>query len=52
MNSNHLKHMRDTLWLSLAQDKWDIVVVGGGITGAGIFRNAAKLGYKTLLLVR
>ncbi|MCL4517020.1 MAG: glycerol-3-phosphate dehydrogenase/oxidase [Firmicutes bacterium] len=29
---------------------WDLVVVGGGITGAGIFREAAGLGLKVLLL--
>ena len=29
---------------------WDIIVVGGGITGAGIIEEASKKGYKTLLL--
>jgi glycerol-3-phosphate dehydrogenase len=29
---------------------WDLVVVGGGITGAGIFRLATSLGLKVLLL--
>ncbi len=29
---------------------WDLVVVGGGITGAGIFREAARLGLRVLLL--
>ncbi len=29
---------------------WDIVVVGGGMTGAGVFREAARAGYRTLLL--
>jgi len=29
---------------------WDIIVVGGGITGAGIFREAVRAGLKTLLL--
>ncbi|MBF0301893.1 MAG: glycerol-3-phosphate dehydrogenase/oxidase [Desulfamplus sp.] len=29
---------------------WDIVVVGGGITGAGIFREAVRMGLQTLLL--
>ncbi|MBF0260059.1 MAG: FAD-dependent oxidoreductase, partial [Desulfamplus sp.] len=31
-------------------DNWDMVVVGGGITGAGIFREAVRMGLKTLLL--
>ncbi|MFV1873512.1 MAG: glycerol-3-phosphate dehydrogenase/oxidase [Oleiphilus sp.] len=31
-------------------EQWDLVVVGGGITGAGIFREAAKLGLKVLLV--
>lgn len=29
---------------------WDVVVVGGGITGAGIFRQAVHQGHKTLLV--
>jgi glycerol-3-phosphate dehydrogenase len=29
---------------------WDIIVVGGGITGAGIYREAVRAGLKTLLL--
>lgn len=29
---------------------WDLIVIGGGITGAGIFREAQKNGIKTLLL--
>ena len=30
--------------------EWDVIVVGGGITGAGIFRQSVHLGYKTLLV--
>lgn len=30
--------------------KWDIIVIGGGITGAGIFVEALKQGYSVLLL--
>lgn len=45
-----LKESRESLWRSLTYETWDIVVVGGGVTGAGIFRNASKLGYKTLLV--
>src|SRR5690606_36030287 len=29
---------------------WDVIVVGGGITGAGILREAVRMGYKTLLV--
>ncbi len=31
-------------------DEWDIIVVGGGATGLGIAVDAAKRGFKTLLL--
>ncbi len=31
-------------------ESWDVVVVGGGITGAGIFRQSVHQGYKTLLV--
>ncbi len=51
---------RDQLWSSLQanankpeeqQDScWDLIVVGGGITGAGILREAARRGLKTLLV--
>lgn len=34
----------------MAQPQWDIIVVGGGITGAGIFKLASQLGLKTLLV--
>jgi len=29
---------------------WDLVVIGGGITGAGVLREAVRRGYKTLLI--
>lgn len=37
---------------SLAELKkpWDIIVVGGGITGAGVFREGARVGLRCLLL--
>lgn len=41
---------RESAWESLAEQKWDIVVVGGGITGAGILREATRLGFRTLLV--
>ncbi|CAM3710929.1 glycerol-3-phosphate dehydrogenase/oxidase [Parendozoicomonas haliclonae] len=33
-----------------AGQEWDVIVVGGGITGAGILREAARCGLKALLL--
>ncbi len=29
---------------------WDLVIIGGGITGAGVLREAARCGLKTLLI--
>ena len=43
------KNWREQIWQNLDQP-WDIVVVGGGITGAGILREATRLGLKTLLV--
>ena len=40
---------RDQLPTQLAQE-WDIVIVGGGITGAGILLEAARRGLKVLLV--
>lgn len=40
---------RSQLWSQLDQN-WDLIVVGGGITGAGIFRRAVSGGLKTLLI--
>lgn len=34
----------------LANSQWDVVVIGGGITGAGIMLEAARRGLKVLLL--
>ncbi|MEZ5571026.1 MAG: glycerol-3-phosphate dehydrogenase/oxidase [Halioglobus sp.] len=43
---------RDTLWQTLqnGDTNWDLVIVGGGIIGAGILREAARRGIKTLLV--
>ena len=40
---------REQIWQHLDQP-WDIVIVGGGITGAGILREATRLGLKVLLV--
>lgn len=29
---------------------WDLIVIGGGITGAGVLWEATRLGLKTLLV--
>lgn len=36
----------------LARKEWDVLLIGGGITGAGIFSEASRVGLKTLLVER
>lgn len=43
------KGWRDTIWSQIKQD-WDMIVIGGGITGAGVVRTATTAGLKTLLV--
>jgi len=43
------ENWRDTVWADIDQE-WDIVIVGGGITGAGILREATRLGLHALLI--
>ncbi len=43
------KNWRERVWAEL-DGGWDIVVIGGGITGAGILREAARLGLRVLLV--
>jgi len=40
---------RETLWSQLCQP-WDVLIIGGGITGAGILREASQLGLRSLLV--
>jgi len=40
---------RAEAWSDLNQP-WDIIIIGGGITGAGILREAARAGLRALLL--
>jgi glycerol-3-phosphate dehydrogenase len=40
---------RDRIWSELSET-WDVIVVGGGITGAGILREAARNGWRVLLV--
>ncbi len=45
---------RDEVWAQLEGDgqEWDLIVIGGGITGAGILREGTRLGLHTLLVER
>ncbi len=43
------KGWRQKTWLDLQQD-WDLLIIGGGITGAGIMRRSVQEGYRTLLV--
>ncbi|HKZ53910.1 MAG TPA: glycerol-3-phosphate dehydrogenase/oxidase [Anaerolineales bacterium] len=40
---------RDQAWSELSQP-WDMIVIGGGITGAGVLREAARAGLRVLLV--
>ena len=41
---------RDDAWAALAGERWDVLVVGGGITGAGILAEAARRGLRAALV--
>ncbi|MCP4360316.1 MAG: glycerol-3-phosphate dehydrogenase/oxidase [Chloroflexi bacterium] len=43
------QNWRSEIWSQLDQE-WDLLIVGGGITGAGILREASHLGLKALLV--
>lgn len=43
------KSWRSQVWSHLDRE-WDIIIIGGGITGAGILREASRCGIKTLLV--
>ncbi|MGE5334911.1 MAG: glycerol-3-phosphate dehydrogenase/oxidase [Nitrososphaerota archaeon] len=42
---------RDAIWQRMG-GPWDIIIIGGGITGAGLLREAAHLGLRALLVER
>lgn len=42
------QNWRDTLWSQLGED-FDLIIIGGGITGAGILREATRLGLRAVL---
>lgn len=41
---------REAAWSRLVNEKWDLLIIGGGITGAGVAREAARRGLKTALI--
>jgi len=41
---------RESILKSIVQEDWDVIIIGGGITGAGIFREAARRNLKVLLV--
>lgn len=41
---------RADAWERVLHDEWDLIVIGGGITGAGVAREAARRGLRTLLV--
>jgi glycerol-3-phosphate dehydrogenase len=43
------KNWREKIWKSI-QGPWDILIIGGGITGAGILREATRIGLHSLLV--
>jgi len=43
------KGWRNSIWQNIDRD-WDILIIGGGITGAGVFRKAVTAGLQTLLV--
>ena len=45
------RERRAATWNGLSR-AWDVIVVGGGITGAGVAREAARHGLSTLLVDR
>lgn len=43
------ENWREEIWQNLDQE-WDLLIIGGGITGAGILREAVRLGLHALLV--
>lgn len=41
---------RETMWGRLASESFDLVIIGGGINGAGIARDAARRGLRVAVL--
>jgi len=47
---NWTQEWREQILPTLAEQSWDLIVVGGGITGAGVILEAAKRGWRCLLV--
>ncbi len=45
-----MQNVREEVFTRIKEEKWDLVIVGGGITGAGILREAVRRNLKTLLV--
>jgi len=43
------KGRRNNVWSAIDQP-WDLIIIGGGITGAGVLRHAVAAGLKALLV--
>jgi glycerol-3-phosphate dehydrogenase len=41
---------RDGVWSAFGAEPWDLLIIGGGITGAGIAAEAARYGKRALLV--
>lgn len=52
INLNWSVNTRENILSQLKNDKFDILIIGGGITGAGIAREAALRGLKTAIIDR
>ena len=49
-HANWTQAWREQVLPELAAQTWDLIVIGGGITGAGVIREAAKRGWRCLLV--
>ena len=49
LTMNWNTNWREQAWASL-DEAWDLLIVGGGITGAGILHEASRLGLRALLV--
>jgi len=41
---------RDTRWDRLGVGPWDVLIIGGGIVGVGLLREAARVGLRAALV--
>jgi glycerol-3-phosphate dehydrogenase len=44
-----MQQNREEIYRKIKTENWDLVIIGGGITGAGILREAVRRNVKTLL---